>query len=80
MEDSGNQAEAWRHQTGWNQQVDDLHFLDHYPVPPSPTNQKKGMHPVALTPNTVFKNAFLKTIMEFESFEPKLPLFLEDCL
>ena len=40
-------------------------FLEyHHPFTSSPTNQKKVLHPVALTPNFTYKNCLPKTIRE----------------
>ena len=43
-------------------------FLEHRPVTSPPTNQKKAIHPAALTPNFAYKNLSLKAIGESEFF------------
>ena len=51
-------------------------FLEHHPVTSPPTNQKKVIHPAALTPNFAHKNLSLKIIREFGSFELEPPVLL----
>ena len=43
-------------------------FLEHRPVTSPPTNQKKAIHPGALTPNFAYKYFSLKTVGEFGVF------------
>ena len=51
--------------------------LKHHPVTLPPINQKKVMHPAALTPKFAFKIPSLKAMGEFGSFEPRL---IDPCL
>ena len=49
-------------------------FLEHHPVSPPLTSQKKVTHPAALTPDFACKNFCSQTIREFGVLESELPI------
>lgn len=51
-------------------------FLEHGPVTPPPTKQKKALRSTALAPNVAYKDVSPETVREFEVFEHEPSILL----